>query len=140
WVGKPAPQGRLMEAVLEESEGSVEAPGVDWIVRVHGFTTMGHMLPEQQISLSVGIPRSVLLAGANRLLIRNLAFLVGAVLLFIGVAIVSGQSLLFEPIGALIRASQTVAAGDRKARSGLKHRRDEFGELGRAFDSMAEAL
>ncbi|MDP3064374.1 MAG: PAS domain S-box protein [Chloroflexota bacterium] len=140
WVGKPAPQGRLMEAVIEESEGSVEAPGVDWIVRVHRFTAIGHMLPEQQISLSVGIPRSVLLAGANRLLIRNLAFLVTAVLLFIGVAIVSGRFLLLQPIGALIRTSQKVAVGDEKARTGLDHRRDEFGELGRAFDSMAEAL
>ncbi|MFH1140484.1 MAG: PAS domain S-box protein, partial [Chloroflexota bacterium] len=140
WVGKPAPQGTVIQALLRENEGSAEAPGVDWVVRVHGFTTLGHMLPEQQISLSVGIPRSVLLAAANRSLVRNLALLALTVLAFTGMVIVLGELFLHEPIGALIRASQKLAAGDRKARTGLDHRRDEFGKLGRAFDNMAKTL
>jgi len=45
-----------------------------------------------------------------------------------------------QPILHLARKAATIATGDLTARTGLAHRTDEFGELARAFDGMAEQL
>jgi len=45
-----------------------------------------------------------------------------------------------QPILHLAHKAATIATGDLTARTGLAHRTDEFGELARAFDAMAEQL
>ena len=52
--------------------------------------------------------------------------------------IVAGR--LIQPLDRLRTAAADVASGDLGRRSGLADRSDEIGELGRSFDSMAEAL
>jgi two-component system sensor histidine kinase BaeS len=52
--------------------------------------------------------------------------------------IVAGR--LVQPLGRLRTAAADVAAGDLRRRSGLADRADEIGQLGRSFDTMAEAL
>ncbi len=52
--------------------------------------------------------------------------------------IVAGR--LIRPLDRLRTAAADVASGDLGRRSGLADRSDEIGELGRSFDSMAEAL
>ena len=47
--------------------------------------------------------------------------------------------LLTGPIKAMTTATRALAAGDRQARAGV-HGPGELGELGRAFDSMADAV
>jgi two-component system, OmpR family, sensor histidine kinase BaeS len=47
---------------------------------------------------------------------------------------------LARPLTQLERASAAVARGDLSSRSGLADRGDEFGQLGRTFDSMAGEL
>jgi two-component system, OmpR family, sensor histidine kinase BaeS len=47
---------------------------------------------------------------------------------------------LVRPLKRLEQAAGGVARGDLSARSGLAARHDEFGRLGRSFDSMAEEL
>jgi two-component system sensor histidine kinase BaeS len=47
---------------------------------------------------------------------------------------------LVGPLGRLRVAAADVAAGDLERRSGVADRHDEIGDLGRSFDSMAEAL
>jgi two-component system, OmpR family, sensor histidine kinase BaeS len=47
---------------------------------------------------------------------------------------------LVWPLKRLEQAAGGVARGDLSARSGLAGRHDEFGRLGRSFDSMAEEL
>ncbi|WP_043311446.1 sensor histidine kinase [Pseudomonas sp. ML96] len=49
--------------------------------------------------------------------------------------------LLISPLVALRRQAQALSGGDMSARAGdVSRRRDELGELGRAFDHMAERL
>lgn len=49
--------------------------------------------------------------------------------------------LLISPLVALRRQAQALSTGDMSARAGdVSRRRDELGELGRAFDHMAERL
>ncbi len=47
---------------------------------------------------------------------------------------------LLQPLRRLEQAAAAVAGGDLSRRSGLGDRRDEVGELGRSFDTMAMAL
>ena len=45
-----------------------------------------------------------------------------------------------QPILHLAHQAATIATGDLTARTGLAHRTDEFGDLARAFDKMAEQI
>jgi two-component system sensor histidine kinase BaeS len=49
-------------------------------------------------------------------------------------------SRMARPLHELAQASRAVASGDLGRRSGLAGRSDEFGEVGRSFDEMAEEL
>ena len=51
-----------------------------------------------------------------------------------------GAGRLVRPLTRLEQAAGSVARGDLKSRSGLADRSDEFGQLGRTFDSMAGEL
>jgi two-component system sensor histidine kinase BaeS len=69
-------------------------------------------------------------------------------IILVAVVAAAGASLLgffvagrlVQPLGRLRAAAADVAAGDLERRSGLGTRDDEIGDLGRSFDSMAEAL
>ncbi|HEX7490310.1 MAG TPA: HAMP domain-containing sensor histidine kinase [Candidatus Limnocylindrales bacterium] len=64
------------------------------------------------------------------LIAASLASLVGLI----------GASRLVRPLTRLEQAAVAVARGDLGRRSGLADRSDEFGQLGRTFDSMAAQL
>lgn len=51
-----------------------------------------------------------------------------------------GAARMVRPLTQLEEAASDVARGDLARRSGLADRRDEFGQLGRTFDSMAGEL
>jgi PAS domain S-box-containing protein len=52
-----------------------------------------------------------------------------------------GSSLLIvRPVKALVGASTRLASGDLSTRTGLRHGKDELGQLTRTFDHMAQAL
>ena len=51
-----------------------------------------------------------------------------------------GAGRLVRPLTRLEQAASAVARGDLSRRSGLAERSDEFGQLGRTFDSMAGEL
>lgn len=69
-------------------------------------------------------------------------------IIVMGVAAAAGASVigllfagrLVAPLGRLRDAAADVAAGDLERRSDVADRRDEIGDLGRSFDTMAESL
>ncbi|MGD0018428.1 MAG: HAMP domain-containing sensor histidine kinase [Candidatus Limnocylindrales bacterium] len=70
-----------------------------------------------------------------RLMVAAAAAAVGASLLGL-----LGAGRLVRPLTRLEQAASGVARGDLTRRSGLADRSDEFGQLGRTFDSMAGEL
>jgi two-component system sensor histidine kinase BaeS len=62
-----------------------------------------------------------------------------AALIASGIGFFAADRLL-RPLRRLQAAASAVAAGDLAQRSGLTDRTDEIGELGRSFDTMADAL
>jgi PAS domain S-box-containing protein len=79
-------------------------------------------------------------AGITTTLQRDLMLLAIFTLLAMIAAWVLGYVLIRRRVKTLARTSLKLAAGDLSARSGLKDHAGEFGELGRSFDNMAEAL
>lgn len=69
-------------------------------------------------------------------------------IIVLGVAAAAGASVLgflvagrlVAPLGRLRDAAADLAAGDLERRSDVADRRDEIGDLGRSFDSMAASL
>ena len=128
------PKGR----VLADSAGQMTGQAVkkDWdppaAVIVHGGMPVG--------ALYVGVPEGGtgidgFLASVNRtlLLVAAIAGL-GAVLLILGLS-----RQILAPVKALTSAAQRMEAGDLSQRVEVRSR-DEIGDLGRAFNSMADGL
>jgi len=88
----------------------------------------------------VGIPADIIMSGANASLYKNLAiysiFLLSAFLFSWRL----GKKYIVERIHALQRSSQRLAEGDLNARVAQEVGGGELGELGRAFDDMAQKL
>ncbi|MBS1119911.1 MAG: two-component sensor histidine kinase [Deltaproteobacteria bacterium] len=61
----------------------------------------------------------------------------GAILVLVGAASIWFSRRLARPLGKLATAAHRFGAGDLTARAAL-HRRDELGDVGRAFDDMAD--
>ncbi|MGA9780363.1 MAG: ATP-binding protein [Verrucomicrobiia bacterium] len=66
------------------------------------------------------------------------SFVVGLLALF--AAWFGGEHFILRQVRALSEAAQRFARGDFNARSGLEPTEDEFGQLAKVFDSMAESL
>ncbi len=66
------------------------------------------------------------------------SFVVGLLALF--AAWFGGEHFILRQVRALSEAAQRFARGDLDARTGLEPTEDEFGQLARVFDSMAESL
>ncbi|MGD0744335.1 MAG: ATP-binding protein [Verrucomicrobiota bacterium] len=66
------------------------------------------------------------------------SFLVG--LLALGAAWFGGEHFILRQVRALSNAAQRLAKGDLTARTGLKDRESELGQLANIFDQMAESL
>ncbi|HZA14654.1 MAG TPA: HAMP domain-containing protein, partial [Myxococcaceae bacterium] len=71
--------------------------------------------------------------------ILRFASFVGGVLLVLALASVPLVRTIVAPLEQLTRAARALGEGDLSTRSGIR-RRDEVGELARAFDEMAERL
>ncbi len=138
FVGKDASDVEVVRDILASGkDGTTHGRGLDGVPRMFGFTR----LKEGQAGsfLTVGIPDSVALAQINQLLKIRLLTLLGTAAL----ALVAAWALVFvvvRPMRRLISETEEVASGDFDVRSGLGVRKDELGELARAFDEMASGL
>lgn len=121
-----APEGRLTRAELARALSlSVDGETVGYLlpdaVSAHGFVLGG---PEAQFLQHV---RAALWTGAG------VAFLAA---LLVGGILVRG---IVAPVRRLTRAAEQIAQGDLQVRAAVAAN-DEIGQLGRAFNAMAESL
>jgi len=83
----------------------------------------------------VGFPRAVIVAPARRFMQR--VMLIALAVIALGAAVVAAWSVrLTRPLHALAKASEEITAGDY-THSVDTNRRDEIGQLARAFNAMA---
>jgi PAS domain S-box-containing protein len=141
WVGQSVPETPLIQAVLAQGEGALKGDGVDGVLRLYSFASLASApAGEAATYVGVGIPVEIVLARAERTLVRNLALL-GAVLVLALAAAWAGSELFFlRRMRTLLGATRRLAAGHLEARTELRHDQGEIGQLAQAFDRMAEAL
>ncbi len=146
WVGQTFPDVPLVEAVIEQGEGSIETVGIDGVQRLYGFTPLAGGTVSDPVAagsaafVAVGIPSSVAYAAAHADFERNVIGLLLAGWLALTAAWFGGGYFLVHPMRGLIATTQRLAAGDLTARTGLGHRAGEIGQLAAAFDDMATTL
>lgn len=138
--GQRFPNAALVKTVLGRQDGLVEVADATGTPAFCAFAWRNSQLVPGKVATMLSIPRDRLFAEANRVLLRNLAWLGAAVSLALGLSWIGSNYLFVRPVKSLVRASTRLAAGELSARTGLRHGRDELGRLARAFDQMAQAL
>ena len=127
-----------------------EGPDEDTFIGISGFTGKRNIvtyrklrLPGEQkpyMYIRAGILVTLVLADANKMLIRNLSLFTTFLLLAILFAWFVGKRSIADRITLLEKASQNLADGDLKARVSDLVSGGELGRLGQTFDAMAGQL
>ncbi len=140
WIGKAFPEPDLLPALLERSEGVLEGVASDGLRHFYTFSARPSELAKGQVIGILSIPRQLLFAQADRVLMTNLLWLGIAATLACALGWFGGKLLILRPVRALARSSARLARGELSVRTGLTHTHDELGQLTLAFDQMAQAL
>jgi len=111
----------------------------DGVQRIFSFIPIGgaHL---SDIYVGAGIPLSVTVAAEDRALVRDLLLMSAAALFVIALAWFGGDALVLRRLRSMAQAARRLAAGDLGARTGLRQDAGELGQLGHAFDDMAQSL
>lgn len=137
WVGKSMLETPLFQTILRQGEGTAELPGMDGLLRLYGFSSLGNA---RDAYVSIGIPRDVAFAPANRILIRNLmgVGIVGALALL--AAWFGSDLFVLRQVNALTKATKRLGDGELSVRTGLPYGKGELSDLARTFDQMAASM
>jgi signal transduction histidine kinase/HAMP domain-containing protein len=110
---------------------------VDGLPRLYGFSSLGRT---RDAYVSVGIPKDVAFATADRILLRNLVAL-GLVAVLVLLAAWFGADLfVLRRVNDLVSATKRLSEGDLGTRTELPHGKGELSDLARAFDQMADSM
>ena len=133
---------RVGAASDPESSGSTELkPGriETALIGDRDYRAIGvRLVPDSSVMLAAVTPSSVIASEKRSVLGRLLIGLIGSLLLIACVAYLAGRSIV-GALGRLANAADSIAAGRLRERVPVKGR-DEFAQLGRAFNQMAAEL
>jgi diguanylate cyclase (GGDEF)-like protein/PAS domain S-box-containing protein len=125
----------------QRREGVFTYAGVDDVKRLNAYRRFRLRANESAyLFIRVGIPEDKALYHAKRALSINVVLLSVAFLIAVFSAWFLGNAIIVKRLNKLVEASRRIEHGDLKARTGLDHKPDELGEVGKVFDEMAEAL
>jgi len=131
----PETHRRLMQG---DAVGVTTIEGLDGVPRVTAFSPTAGGIPD--LFIGVGIDRRTAMTAVDRatrdgLIMSLLGFLVAAAAAWIG-----GTLFIRRPVDALVRAARDWSAGNSTTRVQLSDRSSEIGQLGHAFDAMADTV
>ncbi len=140
WVGlnasdfeDPGTQLNLQQA------GTIEAVGNDGIPRLYAFTPVRNV-SNSGLTITVGIPKAVAFAEANRMLIRNLLTLGSVTAIAFIITLIYSELSVLRQIRSILNMTEKLADGDLSARTGVAYNQGELNQLALAFDTMAASL
>ena len=96
------------------------------------------LAPDSELALAAVTPTSAIVSEQRSVIGRLLVGLLGSLLLIACVAYIAGRSIVGS-LARLANAANSIAAGRLRERVPIRGR-DEFAELGRAFNEMATQL
>lgn len=138
WVGKSVADTALFRRIKLEETGLAEELGVDGIEQLVGFSEVGGGLGG--VYVKVGFDRAETLGANWKALLLGPGLMAVVGILTLGFILYGLQKILLRNLYRLLSATHRVTTGDLSARSGLTDEAGEFGDLGRSFDAMTEAL
>lgn len=134
WIGREARGFVDRVAPPGKTEGVIQARGLDGVERIYGY----HVAADTGWRILVGIPASVASSVRWRLLPPSLLLDLVAMLLTLGLVILMARRFT-QPALALRDAAIAFGEGDHAAR--VAHPpADEIGDVGRAFNRMADQI
>jgi PAS domain S-box-containing protein len=139
-VGEPLPEKSLLQIFLTRKNGVMEVVASKGVSIFYDFTSTRSALVAGDVVSILSIPRKVLFAEPDRMVMRNLTSVGIVAGLVLGIGWIGSRYLVLRPIQALVNFTGRLGAGDYGACAGLPRSRDELRQLTRAFHQMAEAL
>ena len=130
----------LLKTFLTQKNGVLEAVDPKGSSVFYDFTSTRSALVAGDVISILSVPRKVLFAEPNRVMIRNLTSVGIVAGLVLALGWIGSRYLILRPIQALVNFTAQLGAGDYGARTGLPRARDELRQLMGAFDQMAGAL
>jgi PAS domain S-box-containing protein len=138
-MGKSVAEKRLVKTILSEQIGVLRDEQFDGVDRLYSYTRLQEPV-ETPLFICFGSRTKSALQKAERLLMRNLLGLLVAAGSALLLAWLFGKHFILKRVSALLAATGKLASGDMSIRSELTAGKDEFSELGRAFNEMAASL
>jgi PAS domain S-box-containing protein len=139
-VGEPLPEQSLLRTFLTQKNGVMEAVDPKGGSVFYDFTSTRSALVAGDVISILSIPKKVLFAEPDRVMIRNLTSVGLVAGLVLALGWIGSRYLILRPIQALVNFTARLGAGDHSVRTGFPGARDELRQLMGAFDLMAEAL
>lgn len=139
WLGYSNKQLPLIKAILENSTGTIEAAGIKGTMRLWGFAPAENAR-NHSLYVAVGFPLGAIQTETSGMLKNNIIGLIVATLLLLAIVWVGTKYLVLDKLNALVNAARRVRSGDFSVRTHLECSSQEFSEVGKAFDEMAERL
>jgi PAS domain S-box-containing protein len=139
-VGMPLPEKSLFNTLSAQTNGVMEAVDRKGVSVFYDYTSTRSALVADDVISILSIPRKVLFAEPDRVMMRNLTSVAIVAGLVLVIGWIGSRYLVLRPIQALVNSTARLGTGDHSARTGLPAGRDELRQLTRAFDQMAEAL
>jgi signal transduction histidine kinase/ActR/RegA family two-component response regulator len=138
WFGHPV-SAEMLSHMLSDNPAPVVLAGPDDVVRLHAFAHVGSK-DTSSYTMTIGIPRSDIVAAARRDQAISLAMLAVTTLLALIATWIVGDVIIVRRVRKLVDTSQKIAAGDLHVRTNIKYTKEEIGVLAQALDEMAYAL
>lgn len=140
-IGDRIPESAIVETVLRENEGVLQATSTDGDTWIYAFATIRSAVYQGNLHIILGQPESILLRSANHVFNRNL-FLMGLLGVFLLIGTWYGFDISFlRQIRMLLYVTQKLAKGDLSARyQEVPYGASEINELGNYFNQMAISL
>lgn len=134
--GEKVPEA-LVPYVFADARGAVHAPDADGEASIIGYRPASPQFPLAAIFM---LEEAEMMAPVNRdaLTVAAIA-VIGAILAF-ALALFIGSRFIAAPVQAVHGAVSARRAGDRSARTGLKHDNSELGIIASATDALFDEL
>ncbi|MDB5885160.1 MAG: multi-sensor signal transduction histidine kinase, partial [Polaromonas sp.] len=130
----------LLEALNAQQAGSREAVDVNGLERIYAYAPVSGAA-DGGIFVTISVSRDVVTAASRRLLLADLAVLLGMTAFGLACAWVLGKRLVVNPAHAILKQAKEIAPGGL-----LEHanspppRQDELGRLKLLFKNMVQSL
>jgi signal transduction histidine kinase len=138
-IGRASVEPAMATTITSRREGVTEVDGPDGTRLLLAFTPL-RSLPDDNLYVSIGIPKETAFAEADWVLTRNLIALGLVAVLALAATWIGGDLFILRETNVLLTATKRLSAGDLTARTGIRHGTEELCQLARTFDRMAETL